>query len=89
MFKLLRDFAVEEFFSYESLNTRKEEKSSTDELPTRKVQDSPLSFFCPQVAQFKKAMDFFADELHTRASTGKPRKPLSPPGLVYRHKKGT
>ncbi len=58
VFKLLQDFAVEEFFSYESLNARKEEKLSTDEL-------------------------------HTRASTGKPRKPLSPPGLVYRHKKGT
>jgi hypothetical protein len=31
---------------------------------------------------------FFADKLHTRASTGKPRKLLSPPGLVYHHKKG-
>jgi hypothetical protein len=58
VFKLLRDFAVEEIFSYESLNARKEEKLSTDEL-------------------------------HTRASTGKPRKLLSPPGLVYHHKKGT
>jgi hypothetical protein len=46
-------------------------------------------FFVLQVAQIKKAKDFFGDELHTRASTGKPRKPLSPPGLVYRHKKGT
>ncbi len=26
--------------------------------------------------------------IQVRASTGKPRKPLSPPGLVYRHKKG-
>ncbi len=46
-------------------------------------------FFVLRVAQIKKAKDFFADELHPRASTGKPRKPLSPPGLVYRHKKGT
>jgi hypothetical protein len=37
----------------------------------------------------RKQRIFFADELHTRANTGKPRKPLSPPGLVYRHKKGT
>jgi hypothetical protein len=45
-------------------------------------------FFVLRFAQVKKAKDFFADELHTRASTEKPRKPLSPPGLVYRHKKG-
>ncbi len=45
-------------------------------------------FFVLRVTQVKKAKDFFADELHTRVSTGKPRKPLSPPGLVYRHKKG-
>jgi hypothetical protein len=45
-------------------------------------------FFVLRVAQIEKAMDFFADELDPRASTGKPRKPFSPPGLVYRHKKG-
>ncbi len=89
LFKLLRDFAVEEFFSYESLNARKEEKLSTDELPTRRGWDSPSSFFVLRVAQIEKAKDFFADELHTRASTGKTRKPLSLPGLLYRHKKGT
>ncbi len=50
VFKLLRDFAIEETFSYESLNARK-----------RRI--------------------FFADELHTRASTGKPRKPSSPTRL--------
>ncbi len=32
---------------------------------------------------------FFSGKLHTRASTGKPRKPFSLPGLVYHHKKGT
>ncbi len=46
-------------------------------------------FFVLRVAQIKKAKYFFTNELHTRASTEKPRKPLSPPGLVYRHKKGT
>ncbi len=44
MFKLLRDFAVEEIFSYEWLNARKEEKLSTDKLPPREVQDWPLSY---------------------------------------------
>jgi hypothetical protein len=44
VFKLLRDFAVEEFFSYESLNARKEEKSSTDELPTRFAVEFFLSY---------------------------------------------
>ncbi len=46
-------------------------------------------FFVLRVAQIKKAKDYFANELRTRASTGKQRKPLSLPGLVYRHKKGT
>ena len=31
------------------------------------LQDLPLSFFVLRVAQVKKAKDFFADELHTRA----------------------
>jgi hypothetical protein len=88
VFKLLRDFAVGEIFSYELLNARKEEKLSTNELPPRGVQDSPLSFFCPTSRSSQESEGFFADKLHTRASTGKPRKPLSPPGLVYRHKKG-
>jgi hypothetical protein len=44
MFKLLRDFAVDEIFSYESLNARKEEKSSTDELPTRFAVEFFLSY---------------------------------------------
>jgi hypothetical protein len=86
MFKLLRDFAVKEFFSYKLLNARKEEKSSTDELPTRFAVEV---FFVLRVAQVNKAKDFFTDELHTRASTVKPRKPSSPPGLGYRHKKVT
>ena len=47
VFKLLQDFAVKVIFSYESLNPRKEEKLSTDELSPRGVQDSLLSFFCP------------------------------------------
>ena len=38
---------------------------STNELPPRGVQDSPLSFFVLRVAQIKKAKDFFANELHT------------------------
>ncbi len=59
MFKLLRDFAVKEIFSYESLNARKEEKLSTDKLPTRRGWDLPSSFFVLRVAQIKKAKDFF------------------------------
>jgi hypothetical protein len=47
VFKLLQDFAVEEFFSYESLNAKKEEKLSTNKLPTRRGKDLPLSLFCP------------------------------------------
>ncbi len=42
-----------------------------------------------ELLKSRKQGIFFADELHTRASMEKPRKPLSPPGLVYCHKKGT
>ncbi len=42
-------------------------KISTNELPTRKVQDSPLSFFVLRVTQFKKAKDFLYNKLPTRA----------------------
>jgi hypothetical protein len=59
VFKLLRDFAVEEMFSYELLDTRKEEKLSTEELPPRGVQDSPLSFFCPTSCSSQESEGFF------------------------------
>jgi hypothetical protein len=71
MFKLLRDFAVEFFFSYELLNARKEEKLSTDELLPRGVQDSPLSFFVLRVAQVKKAKDFFYRRATYKVKYGK------------------
>ncbi len=71
-------FAVEELFSYESFH---EKKNLQVEHKIRR-----WVFFVLRVAQWRI---FFVHELHTRASTGKPRKPLSPPGLVYRHKKGT
>ncbi len=57
--KLLRDFAVKEFFSYESLHTRKEEKLSTDELLPRGVQDSPLSYFRPTSRSSQESEGFF------------------------------
>ncbi len=43
MFKLLREFAVEVFLSYKSLNARK----GKIQVPTSYIQDSPSSFFCP------------------------------------------
>ncbi len=59
MFKLLREFAVEEIFSYELLKARKEEKLSTDELHPRGVQDSPSSFFCPTSRSSQESEGFF------------------------------
>ncbi len=85
-------FAVGDFFFLGVVSRKKEEKSSTIELAPRGVQDSPLSFFCPtRVAQFRKAKDFFCRRATYKGSgsTGKPRKPLSPPVLVYRRRKGT
>jgi hypothetical protein len=73
---------LKKFFSYESLNARKDKKLSTDELPTRLAIEF---FFVLQVAQVKKVKDFCSNKLHTRARR---RKPLSPPGLVCCQKKG-
>ncbi len=57
-------FAVKDFFSYKSFHARKKK----NQVPTSYLlQDSPLSFFILRVAQVKKAKDFFANELHTRA----------------------
>ncbi len=71
MFKLLRDFAVEEIFSYESLNARKEEKLSTDELPPRGVQDSPLNFFCPTSRSSQESEGFFCQRATYKGKYGK------------------
>ncbi len=71
MFKLLQDFAIEEIFSYESLNARKEEKLSTDELPPRGVQDSPLSFFCPMSHSSQESEGFFCRRATYKGKYGK------------------
>ncbi len=75
------------FFSTSHL-TQERRKVSTNELPTRRVKDSPSSFFVLRVAQFKKAKDFLYDKLPTRAmEVRKSQGSHCPLGLVYRHKK--
>ena len=76
MFKLLRDFAVKELFSYESLNARKEEKLSTDELPPRGVQDSPLSFFCPTSCSSQESEGFFCRRATYKGKYGKAKEAI-------------
>ncbi len=78
MFKLLRDFAVEEIHSYESLNARKEEKLSTDELPPRGVQDSPLSFFCPTSRSSQESEGFFYRRATYKGKYGKAKENVGP-----------
>jgi hypothetical protein len=58
-------------FSYESLNARKEEKLSTDELPPRGVQDSPLSFFCPTSRSTQESEGFFCRRATYKGKYGK------------------
>ncbi len=60
-------------------------RRATSKRSTRFAVDFFLSY---ELLKSRKRT-IFANELHRRASTGKPRKPLSPPGLVYCHKKGT
>ncbi len=89
MFQLLRDFAVEEFFP----TSRLTQERKKNWVPTSYLQEEDeirrqvlLSY---ESLKSRKRKIFFANKLHPRASTGKPRKPLSPPGLVYCHKKRT
>jgi hypothetical protein len=89
MFKLLWDFADKDFFPTSCL-TQERKKNW---VPTSYLQEEDKIrrwvFLSYESLNSGKQRIFFADKLHTRASTGKPRKPLSPPGLVYCHKKGT
>ncbi len=71
MFKLLRDFAVKEIFSYELLNARKEEKLSTNELPTRRGWDSPSSLFCPTSHSNQESEGFFCQQATSKGKYGK------------------
>ncbi len=68
-FKLLRDFAVEEFFFLRVASRKKGRKIKYRQATYYKI--CLWIFFVLQVAQIKKAKDFFANELHTRASTRK------------------
>jgi hypothetical protein len=71
LFKLLRDFAAKEIFSYKLLNARKEEKLSTNELPPRGVQDSPLIFFCPKSRSIQESEGFFCQRATYKGKFGK------------------
>ncbi len=61
------------FFFYELLNARKEEKSSTDELPTRFAIEF---FFVLQVTKSRKAKDFFCRRATYKGKYGKAKEAL-------------
>ncbi len=63
---ILTRFAINFFFPTSRL-TQERVNFITNKLPTRRVQDLPLSFFVLQVSQFKESKGFFANKLHTRA----------------------
>jgi hypothetical protein len=59
------------FFSYELLNARKEENLSTDELPTKRGQDLPSSFFCPTSCSNQESEGFFCPRATYKVKYGK------------------
>ncbi len=63
-------FAVEDFFPT-SCFTQEREKLSTDELPPRGVQDSPLSIFCPTSRSSQESEGFFYRRATYRGKYGK------------------
>ncbi len=75
-------------FSYESFHARKKKNWVPMSYLQEEYKIRRWVFLSCKSLNSGKRRIFFADKLHTRASTGKPRKPLSLPGLVYRHKKG-
>jgi hypothetical protein len=59
------------FFFLQVVSRKKEEKLSTDELPTRRVQDSPLSFFCPTSRSLQESEGFFCQRATYKGKYGK------------------
>ncbi len=70
-------FAVEDFFPT-SRFTQEREKSSTDKLPPRGVQDSPLSFFCPMSRSSQESEGFFYQRATYRGKYGKAMEAVGP-----------
>jgi hypothetical protein len=63
--------------------------TGTDELPTRGLQDSLLSFFVLRVAQFRKAKDFFCRQATYKGKYGKAKEAVeSARAGLSPHKKG-
>ncbi len=75
-------------FFLQVVSRKKEEKSSTDELPTTRVA---VEFFLSYESLKSRKRRIFLPTSYIQGQLkyGKPRKPLSPPGLVCRHKGGT
>ncbi len=60
-------FAVEEFFSYKSFHDWKKKNQVPTSYLKEEYKIRRWVYFVLRVAQFRKAKDFFPDELHTRA----------------------
>ncbi len=57
-------------FFLQVVSRKKEEKLSTDELPTKRVQDSPLSFFCPTSRSIQESEGFFLPTSYIQGQVG-------------------
>ncbi len=68
VFKLLRDFAAEEFFSYESFNARKKKNWVPTSYVTEEYKIRRRVFFVQWVAQINKAENYLYNESPTRAN---------------------
>jgi hypothetical protein len=75
LYKLLRDSPLKNFF-LQVISCKKEEKSSTDELPPRGVQDLPLSFFCPTSCSNQESKGFFCQRATYKGKYGKAKEAI-------------
>ncbi len=58
--------------------TQEREKLSTDKLPPRGVQDSPLSFFCPTSCSSQESEGFFYRQATYKVKYGKAKEAIGP-----------
>ncbi len=83
-------FAVEDFFSYKSFHAKKEKNWVLTSYLQEEYEIGRWVFLSFVSLKTRKQRIFLPTSyIQEQLKYGKPRKPLSPPGLVCHHKRGT
>ncbi len=71
------------------VSRKKEEKSSTDEITTRRALDLPLRFFCPTSRSIQESEDFFSRRATYKGEYGKAKEAVESARAGLSPQKGT